>query len=175
MHYIISVLVMLAGAAYWFNYIRRGANEVADAANTIQNLPRRLRYRKKAGKRGLELIEEPVEAATVLMISVARFDGTGRVSENQAAKIGALLRENMQLDPEDADDMVIQMRSITQYLTQPDSTLYPMVELLLKSISKDDARELSSMMKDVAETNSEINLDQKELIRRFEERMGILA
>ena len=123
----------------------------------------------------MELIEEPVEAATVLMISVARFDGTGRVSDNQAAKIGALLRENMQLDPEDADDMVIQMRSITQYLTQPDSTLYPMVELLLNSISKDDARELSYMMKDVAETDSEINLDQKELIRRFEERMGILA
>ena len=175
MHYILGLLATVAALAYWFNRASRGANEIADAANTLQNLPRKMRYRKKAGKRGLDLVEDPVEAAAVLMIALARSDGSGRVSETQSAKITSLLRKNMQLDRGTAEDMVLQMRSLSQYLTQPESTLFPMISVLQNSISTAEARELAGMLRELAGTDSDINMDQKDLIRRFEDRMGLLG
>ena len=173
MHYIIATLAAIAALAYWFNRASRGANEIADAANTLQNLPRKMRYRQKAGKRGLDLVEDPVEAATVLMIAIARSDGAGRVSETQNEAIARQLQSHMQMDADIAEDMVLQMRSLTQYLTQPDSMLFPMVDILLTAISRDDARDLAAMMGHIAEIDNPANGDQISLIRRFEERMGL--
>ena len=173
MHYIIGLLATAAALAYWFNRASKGANEIADAANTLQNLPRKMRYRQKAGKRGLDLIEEPIEAATVLMIATARSDGAGRVSDAQSKAISRQLQSHMHLSQSDADDMVLQLRSLTQYLTQPDSALYPMVDILQSAVSREDARDLSAMLNHIADIDEPANADQLSLIRRFEERMGL--
>ena len=173
MHIIISVLIGIATLVFWLGRAAQGAREIADTAQEISNLPRKLRYRKKAGRKGLDLIEEPVEAATILMISIARMDDLGRVSDNQATAIADQLVDNMQLSRDDATDMVLQLRSLSQHLKQPDSALYPMLEILRGKVDKADAFSLSAMMLEVAETNTPARPDQENFIHRFEERMGI--
>jgi len=173
MHIVIAVLIAVAGILFWLGRAAQGAREIADTAQEISNIPRKMRYRKKAGKRGLALIENPVEAATVLMISIARMENVGRVSDDQASGIATQLAAHMQLERADAEDMILQMRSLTQQLKQPSSTLYPMVDLLRDNIDRQDAQELSAMLQDIAVIDSPINADQINFIRRFEERMGI--
>lgn len=182
MHIILGILGTLAAIFFAISRfsnsardIGRGAQDVADAAQTISNLPRKLRHRRKAGKQGLDLIETPVEAATILMIAIARMDGIGRVSDTQADAIAGQLTDNMQMEPEDADGYVIQLRSLSGYLKQADSALFPMVDVLRGTVSKDEARALSSMMVTIAETDAEPNNEQLNFIRRFEERMGLGA
>ena len=173
MHIIISIFAVIGAILFWLSRASRNAADIADAAQEISNLPRRMRYRKQSGKRGLDLVQDPVEAATILMISVARMDDLGRVSDHQARAIAAQLVTHMQIDRIDAEDIVLQMRSLTQYLKQADSTLYPMVDLLQGKIDRQDAQELSAMMQDIAVTDNPINQDQIGFIRRFEERMGV--
>lgn len=173
MHILIAVLGALATILYLLSRIGKGASDLADSAQELSNLPRKLRHRRKAGKQGLDLIETPVEAATVLMIAIARMDGLGRVSDTQATRISELLHEQMQLDSDDADGYVVQLRSLSGYLKQADSALFPMIDVLRKSVSKDEARELASMLIKVAETDDPPNPEQLNFVRRFEERMGL--
>ena len=84
MHILLGILATAAAIIFYLSRISKGAGELVDAANEISNLPRKMRYRKKAGKRGLDLVDNPVEAATVLMISVARLDKLGVVSDQQS-------------------------------------------------------------------------------------------
>lgn len=175
MHIVIGILATIAGVLFYLSRISKSAGDLADAANEIGNLPRKLRHRKKAGKRGLDLIEDPIEAASVLMISVARMDRLGRVSDTQSKAIASELIRNMQLDRDYAEDLIIQMRSITQYLNQPDSTLFPMVNILRGRIDKKDAQDLVAMLQRIAETEEPISADQKDFIHRFQDRMGLLG
>ena len=175
MHIILGLLATAAAIIYYLTQISKGAGHVVDAANELSNMPRKLRYRNKAGKRGLDLVETPVEAATVLMISIARLDKLGRVSDEQARTIANELVDHMQLDRSYADDLIINMRSLSRYLTQPESTLFPMVSVLQGAISKEDALGLAEMMTRVANVDGHINSGQEDVIRRFKDRMGLLG
>jgi len=173
MHIILSVLTAIAILIFWMGRAARGARDIADTAQEISNLPRKMRYRKQASKQGLDLVQGPVEAATVMMIAIARMDGTRRVSDAQEDAIIVQLVSEMQMSHEDAADLVLQMRGLTQYLIQADSVLFPMVELLKKSINSSEAKDLSNMLIEIANVEDVPNMDQTSLIRRFEERMGI--
>lgn len=175
MHILIAILGGLATILFLLSRIGKSASDLTDTAQELSNLPRKLRHRKKAGKQGLDLIESPVEAATILMIAIARMDGLGRVSETQAARIAEQLSEHMQLEPSEADGYVVQLRSLSGYLKQADSALFPMVSVLRNAVSKEEARELSSMLVNIAEAETPPNNEQQNFIRRFEERMGLGA
>lgn len=103
------------------------------------------------------------------------MDKFGRVTDTQSKAMARELYDNMHLNIEDAKDMIVQMRSLTQYLNQPDSTLFPMIDILQKMISKQDARELADMMRRIGEIESPIDTAQMDFIRRFEDRMGLLG
>jgi uncharacterized tellurite resistance protein B-like protein len=173
MHILIGILATVAAIIFYLSRISRGASDIADAANEISNLPRKMRYRKKAGKRGLDLVTNPVEAATVLMISVARLDKLGRVSEAQTQAIRDELVEHAQLEPDYAEDLIINMRSLSQYLTQPESTLFPMIKVLQNNVSKSDAGDLAQMLRTISSVDSPIDDSQENFVRRYEERMGL--
>lgn len=173
MHIIIAILGALATILFLLSRIGKSASDLTDSAQELANLPRKLRHRRKAGKQGLDLIEDPVEAATVLMISIARLDGIGRVSDTQSDAIARQLSDHMQLEPDDAEGYVIQLRSLTGYLKQADSTLFRMVDILRNKVTKDEARDLAGMMAVIAETDDAVNQEQESFIQKFEERMGL--
>ena len=169
----VAIIFFLSRMSAGAREVGRGAQDLADAAQTLSNLPRKMRYRKKAGKKGLDLVEGPVEAATVLMIAIARIDGMGQLSDTQKSKIYQQLQDHMQLSANDAEDYVLQLGSLTAELKQADSALFPMVDLLQKIINTDEARQLSLMLQVVGETDGPLNRDQEFFIQRFDERLGI--
>ena len=71
--HIIGIIIAVCTAVFWISRAARGARDVADAANTLRNMPRRMRFKGKASKRGLELIDSPLEAAIILMVSLAKL------------------------------------------------------------------------------------------------------
>lgn len=174
MHIVIGILGTIAAIIFYLSRISRGASDLADAANELGNLPRKLRYRRKAGKKGLDLIEEPVEAACILMISVARMSPLGRISDEQSKAISDELVKHMYLERSYANDLIIQLRSLSQYLSQADSTLFPMLKILQGKIATNEAKDLADMMRRIGSIDSPISAEQTNFIRRFKERMGIL-
>jgi len=64
MHIILAIAGAIAGILFWMSRVSRSASDIADAANTIANIPRRRRFSKKFNKSGYDLVETPIEAAT---------------------------------------------------------------------------------------------------------------
>ena len=174
MHFIIGILIAVATLVFWMGRAARGAGDIVDAANTIANLPRKRRFQKKYHKGGFDLVESPVEAATVLMISTAKMSGEKRVTEPEELEIIGLLRNEMQMSADDADGLYRQMRNLIHDVVLPESALFPMVAVLKDSIDRDEALDLADMMTTVADVDDEANAEQLEFIRRFRERMGLL-
>ena len=172
--HIIGILVAIATLIYWVSRASRGVGDIADAANTVANLPRRRRFSKKYNQSGFDLVETPVEAATVMMISAARMSEDKRVTERAEQEIVKQLTQNMQLSQEDADSVYRQMHSLTYDITLPESALFPMSDILKSQIDRNEAEELAMMMEATARLDGTVNAEQGEFIRRFRERMGLL-
>lgn len=172
--HIIGIIITIASLIYWVSRASRGVSDIAEAANTVANLPRRRRFSKKYNKSGYDLVETPIEAATVMMVAVARMSLEKRVTGPAELEIISQLNTNMQLSKDDADGLYRQMHSLTYDITLPESALFPMVEILKTNIDRDEAEGLALMMESVARLDDVVNPEQSEFIRRFRERMGLL-
>ncbi len=172
--HIIGILIAIASLIYWVSRAARGVGDIADAANTMANLPRKRRFQKKYHTSGFDLVETPVEAAAVLMISTARMSEEKRVTDSAKLEITRQLQLNMQMSGEDADGIYRQMHSLIYDIVLPESSLFPMLNILKETVDRSDAEDLAQMMETTASTDGAANTEQTEFIRRFRERMGLL-
>ena len=175
--HILAIILGLLGAGFWWA-MRLTANRknIGDAANMARgaviqakNLPRQRRFRKAHNKCGFDLVETPVEAATVLMVMIARAGSSRRIDAKEREVIEAQLVANMQLSADDADGMVRQWDSLTHDIVLPESSITPMSKVLREFISRDDARDLADMLAQVAAAESDVDINQKEFLRAFRE------
>ena len=174
MHILLLILGAVGTILFYLSRISSGAKDVADAAQTISNIPRRRRHAKAVNTRGLALVHTPIEAATVLMLSISRMSDDRRLSDRERKMIERQLVSEMAMEPDDADGMVLQMELVHEDVTLPESALFPMVDILLPTIDKADARRLAGMMNAVAEVHGKTH-EQLEFIRRYRERMGLMG
>ena len=172
MHILLLVLGGLATAAFWIYRAGKVAPDVLDAAQTVANMPRRRRHAKAVNRRGLDLVETPVEAATVLMLAISRMSEDRRLSDAERSEIERLLIREMRLERDEADGLVLQMEVVHDDVTLPESALFPMVDILRESIERDDARRLADMLTQVSVVEGQ-TAEQRDFIRRYRERMGI--
>jgi len=173
--HIIGILIAVASLVYWLGMASRGAREVSNLVGDVKNMPRRRKFQKSASKTAIDTIEAPIDAATMLLVAMAKASGQGVISATQTKMMCSELRANMQLDVNHADDLVTQMTAISHQVVQADTLLYPMVDVLRGQISMDDARDLANMMERVAMCESEMTPDQSSILRRYKERMGLAA
>ena len=175
--HILAIILGLLGAGFWWA-MRISANRknIGDAANMARgaviqakNLPRQRRFRKAHNKAGFELVETAVEAATVLMIMIARAGSSRRIDDKEREVIEAQLVANMQLSADDADGMVRQWDSLTHDIVLPESSITPMSKVLREFIGRDDAQDLADMLAQVASAESDTDINQKEFLRAFRE------
>ena len=90
--HIIGILIGIIGfVAVWYWRLKMLGDVAKDGrkvAETIVNLPRRMMFKHRSGKGGLDVVDDPREAATILMLEVAM--ARGRLTENQQAAIKRL-------------------------------------------------------------------------------------
>jgi len=175
--HILAIIIGILGAGFWWA-LRLSAHrkDIGDAANMARgaviqakNLPRQRRFRKAHNKTGFDLVETPVEAATVLMIMTARAGESRRIDDTARNIIQAQLTTNMDLSPDDADGMVRQIDSWTHDIVLPESSITPMSKILREVIDREDARDLADMLTQVAQAENAPNINQKEFLRSFRE------
>ncbi len=178
--HIIGIIIAVASAIFWVVRAVSIARTAANAANTLRNMPRRMRFKNNAGKRGMDLIDNPMEAATILMVSVAKLSDyanthDGLLSGSSTSRIIATLKSYMKISAVEADELLTQMRWAVKDLAQPDTVLAPMTNVLSKAINRAEADDLSDMLSKIARADGEENSDQRAFITRVRERLGLGA
>lgn len=169
----LGILTTLAVLIFWISRAAQGAHHITDAAGQLANLPRKLRYQKRVGRSGLDLIEDAREAAAVLMVATARLSGDGRVNTAENDMIENIVRDDLEWRADDVEDFVLNIRWLTRDYKQPDSVLRPMLNFLQKSVSAKEAFDLRDMMERVAQVTGPTD-GQTDFIRRYSDGMNLV-
>lgn len=107
MHIILAALTILTAVAVWtwrLRMAKRGLDELRDAAKTVSNAPRRLAFKWRAGKGGVDLVEDPREAAAIMMMMMALARG-GPLSPQQADVIEEEIKTHFSFSDPEAEDL----------------------------------------------------------------------
>ncbi len=168
MHIILMILGAAAaiGTIVWrIQMAAHAAREVGEFAKTAANLPRRLAFRRKTGKTGSDLIEDPREAAVVLMLEVARAGGD--VSREQKSVICEQITRHFGFSDADAEELVVQAGWVSQPEAGTDALLRRMSRLIAKSVTSEELSELDAMLTAVSEAEGGPSAYQEEILESF--------
>ena len=174
MHILIAILGLAAGAFWYFRVFSQGASEVADAATTIANIPRRRRFAKAARTEGYALLETPVEAATALLVSLAKMGRAKAVTDAERARILKTLTGFMHQERDEADDLLTQIEAFLFTRIQHMDAVAPCVRILHPALERGIAEGLADEMEELAATDGAATADQVRFIANYRERMGLL-
>ncbi len=174
MHILMLILGAIGAVAAIIWRIRmmgEAARTVADVAETAANLPRKMRVQSKARKGGLETVEDPREAATVLMVLFARE--AGELSSDVKAAIQAQLEERLELEAPDAEEVLARAVWLTQDLPNADAAVDRMTGVIRAAVSDKEVLELDDMLRAVAAFGGGETPQQDALRARYRRRAGL--
>ena len=171
---IFGILGALAtvGVIIWrLTILLQVGREAADAAHGLANLPRKMRFQSRAGKTGVEVINDPREAATLLMLEVARADG--EVTSSQKATIRGQMSTRFEMSEDEANEMLTQVAWLSRELPEPGAAIGRMVRLLRDTVTPGEIAELTAMMRAVAFADGDPNDAQLALIDEYKRTAGV--
>jgi uncharacterized tellurite resistance protein B-like protein len=174
MHIILAILgaIGVVSVIIWrISIAIEAARIVGDTAQGLANLPRKMRFQSKARREGVEVIADPREAATLLMLSVARAGG--EVTASQKATIRGQMTTRFELSEQTADEMLTQVAWLSRELPEPGSAVGRMVGLLKDAVTEDELRQLATMMDLVSHADGDPKPAQRELVEAYRRAAGV--
>ncbi len=172
---LLAILGAVAGAAVWIWRIRQAAEvarEVKDVAEGVVNLPRKMRFQHKAGKQGVDHIEDPREAAAALIYGAAKC--AGEVTTEHRAAIEADMIALFEIDEDFAQELQARAAWHVSALIDPLNAVNKLTDKLTRQVDKDALADLAGLI-DKAIDRSGIPLpDQVQYASKFKRRAGLV-
>ena len=109
MHILAILIGIVSFIAIWYyriKMIQEAAKDGKKVLETVTNLPRKMRFKSRTGKAGLDVVDDPREAATILMLEVAQARGT--LTSNQEATIRGEIMQHFDFTEADASELMTQ-------------------------------------------------------------------
>ncbi len=176
MHILLGLLALLAAIGVWIwrlRMARQGLDAAADIARTVANAPRRFAFRYKAGKGGLDLIEDAREAAAIMMMEVALARG-GPLTARQGEIIEAEIRAHFHYTAGDAEDLAAHAAWVCQSSPPPAETMRRLSQLIVNShLGPKEVVDLDSMLVAVSEAEGLPTRDQLALLQVYRDMAGL--
>ncbi len=176
MHIIGLILAIVAAIAVWQWRIRaaaQAARELGNIAQTAANLPRRLAFKRKTGQSGLKLIDDPREAAAVLMLEIARADG--EMSADARAVMLQIMQEEFEIEAADADALISHAQFLLRNAPVPHAVVDRMARFVLDApgIGPKEIVDLDGMLVAVSEADGPPSAEQLSVLQVFRNRTGV--
>ena len=149
------------------------ARELEGIAKTAANLPRKLAFKRKTGKAGLQLVDDPREAATILMVEIGR---AGREWSRETRDVieDIIIRE-FELESEDAEALIAHATFLLRDGPVADAVVTRMSKMILQqdAIGPKEIVDLDGMLVAVSEADGLPNADQLALLQTFRNLVGL--
>jgi len=175
MHIILGLLSVLGaiGVIIWrIHAASQAAREVADAAGEFANLPRKMRFRHKAGKRGVDVIDDPREAAAALVYGAARTKGDP--GPDDKAAMARRLAELFEIPEAEASEFLARGAWHMGALNDPINGVNKLADRLLREVGREACASLLAVMTETADAVAGPGAEQaRYYTRRFAERTGL--
>jgi len=145
----------------------QAAKNIHGVAKQVANLPRKM----KTGKADIQLINDPREAAALLMLSVARAGG--QVTKSQKDTIINQITGRFELSTTNAEELLTHVSWLSKDLANADSAIARMSNILMQSVSSKELIELEDMLMQVAHADGKPTSSQKQILNQFAKQVGI--
>lgn len=174
MHILLGLLGAVGAVAFFLwrmNMASRAARELADTAGELANLPRKMRFRSKASKRGIEVIDNPRERAAALVYGVLKA-GADPTAEDKGALAGDLAGL-FQIAPAEAEELVARAAWHMNALNDPINAVNPLTDRLIEEVGRDAMADVKRLMDAAAARTGPACGDQAYYITKFARRAGL--
>jgi len=176
MHIVLGILGILTAIGVWswrLQQAKRGAHEAGKVIEAAVNLPRRMKFRARSAQAGLDVVDDPREAATVMMLEVARADG--QVNAEQRKVIEDSIVDHFELSREDAEHLITQAGWLSRNAPAPHAVMERMARIVMAAggLGREQYRDLEGMLVAVAEADGIASYEQTTLINIFANRVGL--
>lgn len=174
MHIILGLIGLLGviGAIAWrINMARQGVEAVKDVAETAVNLPRKMRFQSKANRKRLSSVEDPREAAAILLLGMARAGG--EVTSEQKKAIREEMERVFQVNAATSEELLARASWYSSTVAAPDDLIPRMTDFVGKTAGPEALTGLDIMLNAIGEIEGELSRDQKAYLRRYRQRAGL--
>lgn len=162
MHILIAVLGALAAALWAFTHFVNAAREGQDAIRDVKGAFRGAKWSKKVGQRMIESLDDPREAAAVLLYQIAAYDGA--VTDRQRQVIVAEMKRAFSADDETAEGLFSFARAATGQINDAANSLKKILKPVEAACTPEERRQLIDMMLKAAEIEGPVTDVQNRLI-----------
>ena len=169
MHIIIAVLGAAAAAFWAFRYFVTAAREGRDAVSDAKGLWRSGRWSRKVSARLVENLEDPREAAAILLYQVASYDGA--VTDAQRQAMVAEMRAAFDADEETAEGLFAFTRMAVGQVEDAGNALRKVLEPVISQCTEDERRQLLEMARKTANVEGPVNDLQQRLLNEAKRRL----
>lgn len=176
MHIIVALLSFLGFIAIWYwriKALQEVARDGRKIAETVSNLPRKMKFKSKTGKGGLAVVDDPREAATILMLEVAQARGT--LTERQEAAIRGEVMHHFEFQEGDADQLISQAGWLSRNGGASHVVVSKMTDFVRSSpgMTNKELVDLDGMLVTVSEAEGNPTDSQLDLLTIYREKTGL--
>lgn len=145
MHYIMAALGAIAGAAYWWFYLKQANNALSDAVDTVGRVRGNMRRRKLVAKAELSpvsAIDDPVVGAATILYSIAQ-DISPVSGETEKRILGLVSGLTTQ---DQAEEAIIYARWASSKIAEPSVVIDRVSPLMNERLDDSEKDHLISMV-----------------------------
>lgn len=176
MHIIVALLGILGFIAVWYwrlKMLQQVARDGRKMAETVANLPRKMRFKHRSGKGGLAVVDDPREAATILMLEIAQARGT--LTEKQEAAIRGEIMHHFEFPEDDANELIAQAGWLSRNGGASHVVMSKMTDFVRHSpgMTNKELVDLDGMLVAVSEAEGDPMPSQLNLLVIYREKTGL--
>ncbi len=176
MHILLALIGIASFVAVWYwrlKILSDAAKDGAKLAQKMKNMPRKMAFQKKSRKGGLAVVDDPREAATIIMLEVAQ--ARGAMTEKQHAAIRVEIMHHFDFSEEDAEELINQSGWLSRDAGAAHAIVARMAKFLRASphLTAKELVDMDGMLVTVSEAEGVPTPDQVDLITVYRSSTGL--
>jgi hypothetical protein len=176
MPFLLIALTVLSAAAFWYFRMRdvgQAAGDIVDQAQRVRGAYRRRQFRQKVGSSPINAVDDPVLAATAMLVALAALSASpsGRLSEKAEAAIKSEMRAIMNVA--EIDEAFTFAKWVADHAADPNHLSLKFSKLWLTELNATERADLLAMASRVAEVEGPPSILQRDALVRLKDRLGL--
>ncbi len=174
MHILLGFAAVMGGLAFWwwrFKMVKQASDEIGDMAGRVWGQYKRNKFHKKVEDSPLETVDDPVAAAVVMMLALAKEAGP-ITSEVEAAARREITGSMKIAEP---TELLVFSKWVASHLENANNVSLRYAKLWAGALNMDERRKFVAMVERVAQASGGITASQNAKIAKFRERLGLTA
>ena len=173
MHILLGFVAIVGGLAFWWwriKMVSEAANDIGDVAGRVWGKYKRHKFRKKVEDSPLEAVDDPVAAAVIMMLAIAKE--AGPVTEEVEASVRWEVTSAMKIA--DPTELMVFSKWVAGHVQDANNVSLRYSKLWGGALNLEERGEFLAMVERVAMAHGGINNIQRVKIAKLRERLGLV-